>query len=566
VSPTQTRFCSSVFALGMAACVGQVGDAVEVSSGVPNSGSSSGTSTGTGNSNVVSNAADSGTTTTPVNFTLSCDAPQIGSPTLRLLTRNELQNTLNDIFPEVSGQWNNSLPANTLSSSGFDNDASAQVGSQLAEELFNSAQSLAKALTSSALSGVLPCSSSAQDRSCAEQFVTKFGRRLFRRSISDAEKNRYLAYYDSVSSKSDFKTGIEWLTIGLIQSPHAIYRSELGTGDAQRTLTPVELATELAYTFSGTTPSEELLAQAESGNLGDLTELAKNLLETNEGKDALQRFFEGYLAYTRVASMQKANIPEFGNVTSDMVRETRAFIDNVVFQEAAGVKELFTANVTNLTPALAQYYGFPAPNEELGVVERPAGRGVGILAQGAFLATHANTDASSPTQRGVFMYLHAMCQPKLSPPPGVPQISSPQPGQRTTRQRYEDLHQKLGTDCHACHQYFDPAGFGFEHFDEGGRFRQEESGLPINTAATVLGPDGQALFSFDGQEDLMAQFLAQPIVYQCFSAHLATYAFGTAQGCLGSSNNEALETGAIGIADAYAALAAEPHFTTRRVP
>jgi ABC-2 type transport system ATP-binding protein len=49
-----------------------------------------------------------------------------------------------------------------------------------------------------------------------------------------------------------------------------------------RTLTPHEIATELAYTYTGSTPSEELLAQAGSGSLGNPSSIAQSLINDPE--------------------------------------------------------------------------------------------------------------------------------------------------------------------------------------------------------------------------------------------------------------------------------------------
>jgi hypothetical protein len=500
-----------------------------------------------------------------VAFTLDCLKPSLGSPTLRLLTRNEMENTLWDIFPEVKQQWTGTLPSNTLSSYGFDNDASATVGKQLGGALVDTALSVATALTGPALAGLLPCSTSTADRACAEQFLTKYGRRLFRRPVSQAEHDRYLAFFDASKTKSDFKAALKWLAVGLIQSPNAVYRSETGAdkGDGTRALSPDEIATALSYTYAGSTPSDTLLAQADAGNLGDLVAAARTMLTTPAGKQTVQHFFEGYLGYTGVSSVARTNIPTFGGISADMADETRTFIDDVVLQHGGGLKQILTAPTTNLTPALAAYYGFPAPTTNLGSVNRPTGRGLGLLAQGAFLTTHASPDSSSPTRRGLFPYLQLLCERRPSPPPNVPQIGSPAPGQRTTRQRYEDVHAKMGMACAACHQRFDPIGFGFEHFDEGGRYRETESGLAIDSSGTVSKADGTTLFSFKTQEELVTGLANQPVIHQCFSANLATYAFGTDEACLGTSKVRDLQSGAIGIAEAFAQLAAEPHFTKR---
>lgn len=528
------------------------------SSGAPSASGGSpsvGGSAGAGNAPAVPAA--------PTQIALNCAAPKVGAPALRLLTRYEVDNTLNDIFPSLKGQWSNALPAGEVSSFGFDNKVSAEVSAQFATALLDTGLSVGTAVTGPALASLLPCSGAA-NRACAEQFVSQYGRRLFRRPLSAEDKTRYLAYFDSALAKSDFKTAIKWVTAGLIQSPHAVYRSEIGTdsGGGRRTLSAHELATELAYTYTGSTPSEQLLSQADSGSLGDPAAVARTLLATDAGKQALHRFFEGYLGYSRVAATQKPKAQGFNEVSADMLQETRRFIDSLVLQGGGGLKELLTTPSTNPSQKLATYYGLPGPTSDFAPVQRPAGRGVGVLAQASFLATHANSDGSSPTQRGVFASHRLLCEPTPPVPGDIPQLAAPAPGVKTTRQRYEDMHVKAGGTCNTCHQRFDPLGFAFEHFDEGGRYRETEAGLAIDAAASLTASNGTVL-SFNGQEDLMAKLVSQPVVYECFTAYLATYAFGSAEACLGPSQAEALRAGTLGIAEAYVRLAAEPHFTSR---
>jgi hypothetical protein len=501
-------------------------------------------------------------------FALACTKASLGSPLLRLLNRAEFDRTLSDVFPQIKGLWTDSLPSDTVSSFGFDNDSANDVGNQRASALFDTALSVATAATGSALATLLPCAASSADRTCAEQFLMQYGRRLFRRPLTQAEHDRYLGFFDSSKVKSDFKTALKWMTVGLIQSPNAVYRREIGTdnGSGIRALSTYEVATELAYTYTGSTPTDDLLTKADSGNLGDPVALAKGLLTSDNGKQALQHFFDSYLGYTRVTAIQKPNIPGFAALSSDMVGETHAFIDDVVFRKGGGLKELLTAASTNPSKMLAQYYGFPSPPAtDYASIARPSGRGIGILAQGSFLATHANANASSPTQRGLFPFSRLLCHEKPTPPPNVPQIGAPQPGKLTTRQRYELQHAVAGA-CAGCHKLWDPIGFGFEHYDEGGKYRDNESGLPIDTSGAVPNPDGTPLFSFADEEGLVTGLAAQPVSYQCFAGYLATYAFGTAETCLGASKVTALQTGSIGIADAFAALAGEPHFTQRANP
>jgi hypothetical protein len=538
--------------------------------GSPGTGGS-GNGTGTGGSG-------NGGGTNP-NFTLACSGPATGAPLLRLLTRTELTNTLNDVFPQVSGQWTSSLPASTISAHGFDNDASSTVGTQLESSILDAATSLATALTGTPLATILPCSASAStaNHACAQTFLTTYGPKLFRRQLTTAEQSSYLGFFDTSLGKSDFKTALKWMTIGLIQSPNTLYRSEIGTdmGNGTRQLTPYEMATELAYTYSGSTPSDALLTMAGTGSLGDVAALARTMLTTDAGKQQLQRFFEEYLDYASVTSMQKPNIATFSQVAPDMVQETHAFIDQVLLQNAGGLKDLLTANTTNPSRALAAYYatgnaysgGFPTPSADYAQVTRPAGLGIGVLAQGAFLATHASSDTSSPTKRGLFPYYKLFCSPKLTPPANVPPLDTTTPvaNVNTTRDRYEMVHELVngpnGT-CAACHKLFDPIGFGFEHFDEGGRYRAMEKTFAINSTASVSAPGGATL-QFTSEEDLMNDLAGQPVIHQCLAAYLAAYSFGSDEACIGASQVADLQSGAIGIAEAFVRLANEPHFSRR---
>jgi hypothetical protein len=498
------------------------------------------------------------------SFNLSCDKPNLGVPVLRLMNRTELQHTLTDVFPQIAGQWSNTLPSLNASAYGYDNDSGAVVGPQLAAAVLETAEAVATAVTGTALASILPCGTAAADRACAETFLNKYGRRLFRRPITAAEHDRYLAFFDAARAKpADFKTSLKWMTVGLIQSPNALYRSEIGAtgGDGTRQLSIYEQASELAYTYTGSTPSDALLTQADGGNLGDLVALAKTMLATAPGKEVLQHFFESWLDYTRVVSVEKSGITDFPTVRSDMVQETRAFVGDVVIAKAGGVASLLTAPTTYPSTALAQYYGFPAPPAAYASINRPAGRGIGILAQGSVLASRAKPNSSSPTQRGLLVFQRLLCETKPSPPNVVPPAPEPDPGQITTRARYEMVHAQ-GT-CAGCHKLFDPIGFGFEHFDEGGRYRADENGLAINTASNVPDGDGVPVFQFADEEGLMSGLANQPVVYQCLAAHLATYAFGSGESCLGSSRVADLQSGALGVADYFSALAAEPHFTHR---
>lgn len=503
----------------------------------------------------------------PGDPTALCQASEAGAPTLRRLNRRELENSLRDVFPVLGADWRSGLSADTVSDAGFDNDSNQLlVSKQTARELADTAE-LVGAAVAGGIGQVLPCATTAPDASCAGQFLDGTGRRLFRRPLTEAERTSYLGFFDTaLTATGDFATAVGWLTRGLIESPSFVYRREVGAaqGEVQR-LDQYEIATELAYTFSGSGPSVELLDRASRGELTSpeaLEATARALLDSPRGHEVIQSFFDSYVGHSKVTSIAKDGVQQFAGLREQMLEETRSFIEEVVINRGGGAKELFTANITAPSAALAAFYGFGAPASDYAVVERPAGRGIGLLAQGAVLATLSQPNGSSPTKRGLWVYKRLLCNVVPAVPPNIPELGQPAPGLRTTRQRYEEDHAQ--GNCQGCHAQWDPIGFGFEHFDEAGRYRELEGDLPIDTASHV-NHQGELLFEFDGQEDLMTKLVEEPLVAQCMSGYVTTFAFGEALSCAGESRRAEFIAGSLGFVDYLASLAAEPHFTERRV-
>ena len=261
----------------------------------------------------------------------------------------ELQSTLADIFPEVKDSLNLSLSADPISTHGFDNDSSLLVvGNQTAVELDNAGDAVGAAVSGAALATLLPCSATTKDSACAQQFIDKYGKRLFRRALTTEESGRYIALFQQVLTAKDFPTGIRFVTRALVQSPHAVYRREVGTPNGGTyTLTPQEVATALAYDFTGTTPTDALMAKAEAGQLATPAALeaqARELLMSDAGLRTVERFFDSWLGYGRVSSVTKPGVMEFAGLRDQMAAETRRFLGQVVVTQNGGLSALLTAS------------------------------------------------------------------------------------------------------------------------------------------------------------------------------------------------------------------------------
>jgi hypothetical protein len=561
-SGTAAVFASLAF---VAACSASNG-------GKPSSGTagSNGNGNGSGGSSNGNGGVTSGGMASVGIGTLaqSCGTSALAHPQLRRLTAAELQHSLDDIFPQAKGKWANGL-SEVASPLGFNNDpALLTVSEQVAGKILTGARALAGAATADGvLSQLLPCAAAAADHACAQTFLTQYGRRLFRRPLTQPEQDRYLAYFDAQLAASDFKSALGWMLTGLVQSPHALYRREVGVNDAgSYKLTPYEVATELSYTFAGTTPSDALLEQAANDQLQtpeQLTAAAATLLATPAGQEVMHQFFKGWLGYDQVPPTLASNAA-FAAASPDMAKETRQFLQEVVFTGRGGHKELLTADFTTPSATLASFYGFPAPSADYAKVTRPAGRGVGVLAQGSVIASHSHEAASSPTLRGLLVFQRLLCGTKPEVPPNVPALAPAMPNDMiTTRKRYEEQHMSAGNGCPTCHKMFDPIGFGFEHYDQFGRYREDENGMTIDSSGTLT-DGGQALFSFTGLDDLATQLATQEKVGRCVSGYVSAYTFASNVPCLGEGHRADFTAGTLGFLDYFASLAGEPSFTRRQ--
>jgi hypothetical protein len=154
-----------------------------------------------------------------------------------------------------------------------------------------------------------------------------------------------------------------------------------------------------------------------------------------------------------------------------------------------------------------------------------------------------------------------LCRQPAARPANVPELGAPAVA-TTTRQRFESQHEQGA--CAACHQTFEPFGYGLEHFDENGLYRAAEGSYAIDAQSSVSLDDGTTI-EFDGLEDLATKLAARADVADCVGGLLASYAFGGAggQACLAEDARASLAAGRLGLRDYFASLATAPSFTAR---
>jgi hypothetical protein len=377
------------------------------------------------------------------------------------------------------------------------------------------------------------CAPSAfDDASCASQTVAAFGRRAFRRPLTADELSRWTAIAaEGAAAYGDFDMGLEYAFAGMLQSPSFVYLVEVGepvAGDAaHRRLTGYELASRLSFFLVGTTPSDALLDAAGRGDL-DTREgvrlYAEALLTEDRAREALRGFFAEKLGLGVLLGIDRPGTGLGETVRTAMQEETLRFIDDIVWQRNADARELFTGGFSYMNDELASFYGLPLPGQGSQMVRVPlgeaSGRG-GLLTQGSFLARFAHVNRSSPTLRGKFIRESIMCQAVPAPPDDV-ETTLPEPTDddipQTTRDRM--AYHMSEERCADCHAMMDPLGFALEGFDQAGRARTHERGLPVNTASDL---DGEPVA---GANELARALAAYPDVPGCLVKNLFRHGTG----------------------------------------
>ena len=410
----------------------------------------------------------------------------------------------------------------------------------------NAARFLAHAAfaTDAAKQKLVPCApTGVADTACIGSFITTFGQRAFRRPLTTDEITRYTAVAaQAAKDLGDVWQGLEAITSAFLQSPNFLYLTEVGAPDPQNggrlRFTSYEMASRLAYFLTDDTPDDALLTAAASNALvtpAAVQAQATRLLALPAAHDAVGSFFRALLAldnldtFTRPTALFPQYTPTLG---AAMKQETSMVLDDLVFASDGDYRHLFDRTDTFVNAELAGLYGVPAPAG--GTFQRvtlPASaHRAGLLGQAGVLAARDHPDGTSPTRRGLFVLTRLLCENLPLAPPANLTIPPAPSGLLTARQRLTE--HATNAVCAACHQQTDPVGFGLEHFDAMGVYRDTDHGLPIDDAGAYAGQ------TFQGEIGLGAMLRDHPALEPCLVQSL----YGVSVGHLATAFDRATFT------------------------
>jgi hypothetical protein len=518
--------------------------------GRPVPSGAAGTSGGSGTSGVSSGGATGGSFVTPPAPDATPTPEGAGTMALQRLTLVELSNTLNDLLT-LGASPGTVNPI--LAGAGFSDDVVSDSGF-LAPGAFSSQQTQAlssaveQLTTPLGASVSLPCADPAAGAAstvCATAFIAAFGRRAFRRPVTDDEASALLALFNTaIGFGFDFAGSITQVVRGILQSPNFLYHWEVGDATPALvggliTLTPYQVASRLSYLMWQTMPDDTLLTAADNNQLSTPAQIvaqAQRMLADPRAYAGLANFHRQWLRIGAPDSLQKdptlfptytPGVPfDAAAITSAFLPELTTFVsaDLSVVGSSAGdgtLQTLLTAPYTYQSNSGAEaIYGsaVAAPGAPLPL--DPTER-AGVLTQTAFLATNATATRTDPVARGVAVWQQLLCGPSIANHPTF--VMAPIDPTKTNRQIYAQQDSPAG--CATCHQSFDPLGFGFENYNAIGAYQTTDSGQPVDASGATVTPGGTKI-SFQNAVEMVNALAANDEVKWCVTRQWFRFVLG----------------------------------------
>ena len=367
-------------------------------------------------------------------------------------------------------------------------------------------------------------------REAAEEILTRFATKAYRRPVTKQEVAAMLKLYDKAKKDGDrWENCVKLALHRVLVSPHFLFRIEQDPPDAVSgkayPISDYALASRLSYFLWSSMPDEELFGLAAKGELrNNLDGQVKRMLKDPKSSAFVENFAGQWLTLRSLSQIvpDPKVFPNFDDGLRDaMYKETELFF-NAILREDRSILDFIDADFSYLNERLAKHYGIPGvAGSDFRRVKMPESRG-GILTQASILTLTSYPARTSPVQRGKWVLEQVLG----TPPPDVPALEDNKKLEGSLRQRMEQ--HRVNPVCASCHNRMDPIGFAFENYDAIGRWRDKDDGFKIDPAGIL--PDGKAFSGpkelkmiMRGKKDLFARSLSEKVLTYALGRGLEYY-------------------------------------------
>lgn len=503
----------------------------------------------------------------------TCGATKASSPSrVWRLSATQFENTVRQLSPALSKDSVTNPFAGAAGTHRFENYAeSFGLPGPIFDRAFTSSEEIASRLLA-VLPGELPCVRN-PDAACAREVVAKIGARAFRRPLTSDESSRYERLIENVRATAGDSGALALGLQALLQSPHFLFRMELGEdkadGAGRKRLTHHEIASAIAYAITDAPPDAVLAKAANDGALGTIDDVRAHLVRLMgepSQNNAVHTFLRQYLKVEGVQDVFK-DPKEFAYHTpAALLSDTDEFVKDALKARKSFLKTLLTADWGYVGPKTAMNYNLEAtaPKTQQRMT-MPTGQRAGILTQPAFLAAFSANDHNDPIVRGKFIAQSFLC---LDLPNTAPMNVPPLPDlpNATMREKLQ-VHSTSDPSCRACHSIMDGIGMGLEMYDHTGRYRTMEGEKSASGAGEIVGTESDLDGPFDGAIELSQRLAGSDRVEQCFLRHSLRFFLGrdeaNADACTLANVREAWKRSDGDLAEAVVTLLASDSFLYR---
>ncbi|MEM9192032.1 MAG: DUF1592 domain-containing protein [Myxococcota bacterium] len=463
----------------------------------------------------------------PLENTL-CEVVDVPETPLRHLTREEYDNTVNDLLGNV-GSPATSFPGD-LVQDGF--EVGTNMSPALVESYFDTADGLAQQAVTDldALLGGCDVAGRGED-ACASDFMDSFLLRAFRRPPTAAERQEFTDLFEATVAEQGFSEGIQVVVHATLASSPFLYHYDAPPDGASAedivAFSSYAMASKLSYFVWNTMPDDALFAAAAADELrtpDQIATMAREMLQDSRAQSGMKNFYRQWLELDHIDHIELDTdvYPLWNDAMRGEMRESlERYLDYAIWEDGGSFDALFSGDAIFVNESLAEVFGVDASGQDMRRMTAPNGERAGLLTHPALLSAHSHTNQSSPVLRGYFLRTRFFCGSLPPPPPDVVfDLGPPVPGE-STRERFS----RHSTDesCAGCHNLMDPLGFGLENYDAIGRFRTEDEGVVVDARGEVMGA-GEADGPFNGPQELAERMAGSDEVRQCMARQLFRYA------------------------------------------
>lgn len=401
----------------------------------------------------------------------------------------------------------------------------------------------------------------------AAAIKVQFGRVLKRQPSAD-EVTRFTALLHKNVKDAGRAVGVRYTLAAVFLLPEAIFRYEVGTGEADKDgrvrLAPREIAFALAFALTDRPPDAWLLTEADEGKLdtppGVAAAVRKLLDDPKQARPRVLRFFREYFGYEQARDIFKNDKDNPEHDARALIEDTDRLIEYILESDKDVLRELLTTNKSFVAhkggaalkkqraEALAKFEeqakkepekfkGKKPPKVGRSLYEAynltdfpdqqpaelPAEQRAGILTQPAWLVAWSQSTDNHAIHRGKWVRERLLggVVPDI---PITVDAQLPIAPEKTLRERMAVTQQEY---CWKCHQLMNPVGLPFEAYDHFGRFRTKELDKDVDATGRI-DLTGNPKMEADVKDavDMIRKVAASEHVEQVFVRHAFRYWMG----------------------------------------